>query len=225
MTNKKYQLIIFDWDGTLMDSTARIVNCLRAAAKETQVDASQSDDFFRSIIGLGLNEAIDHLYPTITESQRSYMADRYRHHYLIETAGSSQLFEGALKCLDTLKEQGYWLAVATGKGRQGLEQALTETATHNYFLTTRCASETRSKPHPQMLFEILNELGVDAKDALMIGDSEFDLQLASNAKMDSLAVSYGAHSLQRLMQQSPLGYIDNINELPEWLNTQYTKTK
>jgi len=202
-----------------MDSQQRILDCLKAAANDCE--AQQLDDHvFCDVIGLGLREATASLYPQFSPQQVEQFADRYRYHYLIENETHSPLFSGAKQTLDSLKTDGYWLAIATGKGRQGLDLVLNKTKLHDYFLSTRCASETFSKPHPQMLEEIMYELGIDAEKTLMIGDTEYDMQLAQNAGTHYLAVSYGVHSIDRLLKYKPLGHIDHIHQLPEWLNNQ-----
>ena len=202
-----------------MDSQQRILDCLKAAASDCE--ASQLDDHvFCDVIGLGLHEATATLYPEFSNREVEQFADRYRYHYLVENNTHSPLFNGAEKTLQTLKSDGYWMAIATGKGRQGLDLVLNKTNLHDYFLSTRCASETFSKPHPQMLEEIMDELGIDAEKTLMIGDTEYDMQLAQNAGTHYLAVSYGVHSIDRLLKHQPLGYIDHIQQLPEWLKNQ-----
>lgn len=216
--NKAFELIVFDWDGTLMDSQQRILDCLKAAAQDcnaTQLD----DDTFCDVIGLGLREATATLYPEFTSAEVEQFADRYRYHYLVENDTHSPLFSRAEETLKDLKDNGYWMAIATGKGRQGLDLVLNKTNLHDYFLTTRCASETFSKPHPQMLEEIMHELGIEPDQTLMIGDTEYDMQLAQNAGTHYLAVSYGVHSIDRLLKYQPLGHIDHIHQLPEWLKT------
>ncbi len=200
---KKYQLIIFDWDGTLMDSTAQIVNCMQLSITEMKAEA-RSDASILDIIGLGLEEAIQVLYPQATAAFIGKTAIVYRDFYLFKDKTPSPLFAGVVDMLDELRQGGYDLAIATGKSRRGLEKGLDETGLYDYFPITRCADETRSKPDPQMLSEILTDYNTDRTSALMIGDSEYDLQMANNAKMDSMAVSYGVHSLQRLMQQKPV---------------------
>jgi phosphoglycolate phosphatase len=213
----KYSLLVFDWDGTLMDSKAQIVNCMQSAINELKLEP-RSDQQISDIIGLGLNEAIMSLYPSLQHKSVKNAAETYREHYLFKDKTPSPLFDGVTDVLNALKETGYDLAVATGKSRRGLDKGLTETGLHEYFPITRCADETRSKPHPQMLEEILVDYNTDASQALMIGDSEYDLQLANNAKVDGFAVSYGVHGLLRLLKHDPVGFIDRIDQLPEWLN-------
>jgi phosphoglycolate phosphatase len=212
-----YKLLIFDWDGTLMDSETRIVNCLRIAIMEAGFE-SQSHDALKDVIGLGLREALKQLCPDKSDNLIESMADTYRHAYLNTDKTPSELFPGVEDLLEHLENQGYWLAIATGKGRQGLDQVLEYTQLGGRFHTTRCASETFSKPHPLMLEEILQQLGMEANQALMIGDTEYDMEMAKNAGMDSLAVTYGVHEVNRLLKHNPVGCIDDINELPNCLN-------
>ena len=212
------QLIVFDWDGTLMDSEARIVACLRAAIEETGLP-HLPDEALRNIIGLGLREALVTLYPEGSDQQHDDLVKHYRHHFLESNETPSPLFEGADNLIRDLHAQGHFLAVATGKGRQGLDKVLQETALGEYFHYTRCADETHSKPHPQMLLEIMDWLGMEASATLMIGDTEFDLQMAQNAGVKALGVSYGVHEKARLLACEPLACLDSLAEAGEWLNT------
>lgn len=212
----KYSLLVFDWDGTLIDSKQQIVNCMQATISFLSLEA-RTDIQISDIIGLGLEEAIRSLYPKISTKVINQVAQAYREYYLNKDQTPSPLFDGATDVLNALKESGFDLAIATGKSRRGLDKGLLDTGLEDYFPITRCADETRSKPHPQMLEEILVDHNVEPKQTLMIGDSEFDLQLANNTKVDALAVSYGVHGLMRLLKQDPVGFIDNINQLPKWL--------
>ena len=212
----KYSLLVFDWDGTLMDSQAQIVNCMQSAISELGLD-SRTNEQITNIIGLGLEEAIIKLYPEIDTKLVTVIAQTYREYYLYKDNTPSPLFEGVRDVLDTLKMAGYDLAIATGKSRRGLNKGLSDTELHDYFHITRCADETRSKPHPQMLEEILTDHNASPAHALMIGDSIYDLQLANNTKVDGLAVSYGVHGLMLLLEQDPVGFIDDITQLPDWL--------
>lgn len=219
---KKYSLLVFDWDGTLLDSQTQIVNCMKLAIAELDLDA-RTDKQISNIIGLGLEEAIASLYPLISPEKITLTAQTYREHYLFKDKTPSLLFDGAKDVITLLRETGYELAVATGKSRRGLDKDLAETDLHDVFPITRCADETRSKPHPQMLEEILVDYNTDASTTLMIGDSEYDMQLASNTKMDGLAVSYGVHNLIRLLKHDPVGFIDDIKQLPSWLEKHAAK--
>ena len=213
---KKYDLLVFDWDGTLMDSLTQIVNCMQSAIAELSLEPRSAQDI-RNIIGLGLEQAIRSLYPDLDAKMVQLMVQTYRDHYLYKDKTPSPLFDGAREVLDRLRESGYDLAIATSKSRQGLEKGLSETGLQDYFPITRTADETHSKPHPQMLEEILVDHNMHASKALMIGDTEYDLQLAQNARVDGFAVSYGVHSLIQLLKQDPVGFIDKITQLPDWL--------
>ena len=215
--SSEFKLLVFDWDGTLMDSEARILACVRAAVEELDLP-SPGDDEIRNIIGLGLREAVTTLFRDADDVLVGQVTDRYRQHFLNRDRTPSRLFPGARAVLQTLLERGHLLAVATGKGRQGLDQALEETGLDALFHATRCADETFSKPHPEMLQQIMLELGVEAHETLMIGDTEYDMQMASNAQAPCLAVSYGVHTTDRLLRHAPLGCLDDINELTGWLN-------
>lgn len=199
-----------------MDSVARIVASLRASI--TDLDwAHREDDALRNIIGLGLQEAARSLYPDISAADYQRFVERYRHHFMFADPTPSELFPGAADTLRELERRGYLLAVATGKGRQGLNKVLRETGLQPLFHATRCADETTSKPHPQMLLEIMDELGVAATSTLMIGDTEYDLEMARNAGTPSLAVNYGVHERERLMRLEPLHCLSEIRELLSWL--------
>jgi phosphoglycolate phosphatase len=209
------QLIVFDWDGTLMDSETQIVHCMYAAIDDLNLE-KRSAEQCRNIIGLGLQEAIDALYPGQDEAFLRQFVERYRHHWFSETH-TSELVPGARETLHLLKESGFVLAVATGKGRTGLDKVLMHTELEGVFSATRCSDETQSKPHPQMLEEILQELEIEANQALMVGDTEYDMLMAMGAGVGPVAVSYGVHERARLLQHQPLVCIDTISELVDWL--------
>lgn len=209
------RLLIFDWDGTLMDSETQIVHAMHEAIRELDLEARSADQC-RNIIGLGLKEAIDALYPGGDSVFLERFVEAYRHHWFA-ISHDSELFPGAPETLHLLKEAGFALAVATGKGRAGLDKVLRHTGLEAMFAATRCSDETRSKPHPQMLNEILHELDVRPGQALMVGDTEYDLQMANAAGVSSIAVSYGVHGRERLLQHQPLVCLDRISELVDWL--------
>ncbi len=212
------RLIVFDWDGTLMDSETQIVNAIQGAIADLQLEA-RTTEACRNIIGLGLQEAVDALYPGRGERFTQSFVARYRHHWFSDTH-ASELFPGARETLELLKESGLALAVATGKGRAGLDKALRQTGLTELFSATRCSDETRSKPHPRMLNELLQELQVASQQALMVGDTEYDLQMANQAGVGPVAVSYGVHARERLLQHRPLVCLDRITELVDWLAEQ-----
>ncbi|MCU7905425.1 MAG: HAD-IA family hydrolase [Candidatus Thiodiazotropha sp. (ex Epidulcina cf. delphinae)] len=211
-----FKLLVFDWDGTLMDSEAHIVACVEAAVRDLELPLP-SREAISNIIGLGLREAVNTLFPEDDDHLHLDIAARYRTHFFSAGASPSQLFEGAREVVDELSQQGYMLAVATGKGRKGLDYALQTTGLGDYFQLTRCAEETSSKPNPEMLQQILEETGVAQDRALMIGDTEYDLEMAVNAGMPALGVTYGVHAHERLLKHHPLACLDRITEIPAWL--------
>lgn len=210
------RLLVFDWDGTLMDSAARIVHCMRHAMIDAGL-APQSPEAIREIIGLGLREAVTALMPGVPEPQVQHVIEAYRHHYLNSREVASQLFPGTHEVLQQLNIQGYRLAVATGKGRRGLQEALDESGVAGLFHGSRCADETQSKPHPQMLEELIAEFAVAPAEVLMIGDTEYDMGMARNAGTHAAAVCYGVHSRERLARYQPRWLLDDIRELPTQL--------
>jgi len=213
----KYDLIVFDWDGTLLDSAGAIVRAIQAASRD--LDLPVPDDHrARHVIGLGLADALQHAVPELKPEHYQDMVDRYRHHYL---SGDHELslFDGVPELLRDLQSAGHTLAVATGKSRLGLERALDHSALRPFFLATRCADECHSKPHPQMLEELMIEFGVAPEATLMIGDTSHDLLMATNAGVDALGVTYGAHTHKHLLEHKPLACLHSIKELSDWLKT------
>lgn len=211
-----FKLIVFDWDGTLMDSEAKIVASARAASADLSMPPL-APERVRNIIGLGLREAVECLYPDGDEDFYRQFVERYRYHFLVGDQTPMPLFAGAGDTLNALCDQGYMLAVATGKSRRGLDRVLDETGLRRHFLASRCADEAPSKPHPRMLEELMEELGVAGNETLMVGDTEYDLQMARNAGTRAVGVSYGVHGRERLLQFAPLACLDDISELTEWL--------
>ncbi|MCU7809681.1 MAG: HAD-IA family hydrolase [Candidatus Thiodiazotropha sp. (ex Notomyrtea botanica)] len=216
----KFELLIFDWDGTLMDSEARIVACVEAAVKDLGLK-SPGREAIRNIIGLGLREAVHALFPDAGDNLHLEVAERYRSHFFSSNEAPSELFKGAREVIEGLHDEGYLLAVATGKGRSGLNHALETTELHRFFHITRCADETFSKPHPEMLHQIIDQMGVMPRQSLMIGDTEYDLQMAANANMPALGVTYGVHSQARLLQHKPLDCLHRVTEIPTWLTRRH----
>lgn len=221
---KHYELIVFDWDGTLIDSQARIVNCMRAAIEDLQLPA-RSHAEMSNVIGLGLKEALSTLYPEGDDHIYNSLVERYRQHFLFEDTTPSALFEGVADMLENLATRGHYLAIATGKGRVGLDKALDETGLGSHFHITRCADETRSKPHPQMLEEIMDFVGVTPQDTLMVGDTEYDMQMANNARAAALAVSYGVHDKARLLACKPVHCVDDVATMRAWLDSDTLRQK
>lgn len=214
-----YKLLIFDWDGTIIDSAARIVSSMQQASRDLGY-GELTDGAVRSIIGLGLPEALVELIPEIDESGILAMRERYGHYYLGADETPTELFDGVESSLVRLKEKGYRMAVATGKSRRGLDRVFEETGLRYLFETSRCADETTSKPHPHMLMEILDETGVKANEALMIGDTSFDLEMGQRAGVDRVAVTYGAHPLERLHPFEPVLLADQFVQLEQWLESK-----
>ena len=205
----RYQLIIFDWDGTLMDSLDKIVVCMQAAAKQMQ-QAIPSEQSVKNIIGLSLLNAVQHLFPKLLLNEQQALVVVYREQYHLHQNIETPLYPGIKTLLTTLKEQGYLLAVATGKGRNGLDNMLAQSGTSDLFSATICADEAHSKPDPLMLDMLLQQLQVEPSEALMIGDSSYDLAMAQQAGIASLGVSYGVHDVQKLIQFSPIMILDNL---------------
>lgn len=210
------ELVVFDWDGTLMDSEARIVASMQAAFTEVGYEPPPSTAI-REVIGLGLEEAILRLPGISADDALPKIIARYRHHYLVANATPTPLFEGAQALIEALHQRGYLLAVATGKSRRGLDQALDESELRSWFHATRCAEETASKPHPGMLLELMDELGVRPANTLMVGDTDYDLLMAQNAGVRALAVGYGTQPAQRLLEHKPLACAPSIAVLADWL--------
>lgn len=215
MSFKDYRLVVFDWDGTLMDSVAQIVAAMHASMRDLNIEILSTDKV-KNIIGLGLREAIDALYPGQDDSFFQRFVERYKQHWF-GLSHQSRLFPGAEQTLRLLKEQGLMLAVATGKGRQGLNKVLADSGLADYFHTTRCADETTSKPDPRMLNEIMAELDVKPEQTIMIGDSEYDMEMARNAGVTPIAATYGVHTWERLFQFNPLLRLDALSELGDWI--------
>ncbi|MDQ5881037.1 MAG: phosphoglycolate phosphatase [Pseudomonadota bacterium] len=212
---KRFELLVFDWDGTLMDSAAAIVEAIQASCRDLDLPLP-SDEQARHVIGLGLVDAMRHAVPNLPESQYPQMVERYRHHYLSRDH-ELRLFDGVAQLIPELAEAGYLLAVATGKSRLGLDRALKTSGLASLFHDSRCADECFSKPHPQMLEELMTAFAVEPAQTLMIGDTTHDLQMANNAGVASLAVAYGAHPPEALDSCSPLARLHSVMELREWL--------
>lgn len=212
-----YSLIIFDWDGTLVDSIARIVASIRSSIQDVGLP-SLDDHQLKDIIGLGLPEVMQVLYPYESKAIHSQLCERYTHYFLQESNIPVRSFPGVDAALGKLSSQGLMLAIATGKSRKGLTRSLQATDWDQYFTYSRCADETLSKPHPKMLEELLEETSVRPENALMIGDTEYDLEMAQLAGVDRVAVSYGVHELSRLKQYKPKLIIDHMHELVDWLD-------
>ncbi|MBE2259440.1 MAG: HAD-IA family hydrolase [Candidatus Accumulibacter sp.] len=213
----RFELLVFDWDGTLLDSAAAIVAAINAACDDLGLPAP-GDERARHVIGLGLRDALRHAVPDLPEERYPQMVERYRHHYLAHDH-ELQLFDGAAALIGELAGAGFLLAVATGKSRLGLDRALRISGLGEHFRASRCADECFSKPHPQMLEELMDELAVAPGRTLMIGDTTHDLQMARNAGVASLAAAYGAHPPAELDALAPLALVHQIEEMARWLRT------
>jgi len=212
---KRFDLLVFDWDGTLMDSAGAIVTSIQSACRDLGLRVPDEASS-RHIIGLGLRDALSRLLPELMESEHGRLVERYRHHYLGQDA-AIPLFAGVREAIRDLNEAGFFLAVATGKSRLGLNRALANTGLGGFFHSSRCADEGFSKPHPGMLEQIMDELAVAPERVLMIGDTTHDLQMASNARVACLAAAYGAHPREELEALLPLAVADSFAELRGWL--------
>ncbi|WP_423681599.1 MULTISPECIES: HAD-IIIA family hydrolase [unclassified Undibacterium] len=215
MAKKQFDFIVFDWDGTLMDSTATIVKCIQAAAKDLGLPIP-GDHSAAYVIGLSLLEAMKAAVPDVDPKYYPRMVERYRYHYLSKDH-ELPLFDGVREMLNELSQEGYFLAVATGKSRVGLSRALHTAELTSLFDATRCSDETFSKPHPAMLQELTRELGQDMQRTLMVGDTTHDLQMANNAGAAAVAVEYGAHDAHLLSGFNPLYSAKTVAELHQWL--------
>ncbi len=213
---KQFDLLIFDWDGTLMDSAGAIVDSIQRACEDIGQPAP-SDRDSRQIIGLGLMQALQTLLPDLPADAYPRLVERYRHHYLGRDE-QIPLFDGVADGIRDLHERGFQLAVATGKSRLGLSRALDASGLGPWFSATRCADQTHSKPHPAMVLELLDELDTESARALVIGDTSHDLLMASNAGVASLGVTYGAHEAEDLHPHAPLALMNSFAEVHAWLN-------
>ena len=213
---ERFELIVFDWDGTLLDSAAAIVSSILAACRDLGLP-EPPESRARHVIGLGLGDALRHAVPELPESDYPRMVERYRHHYLSRDHELT-LFPGAFEMIESLAGRGRMLAVATGKSRIGLDRALEHSRLGPFFHATRCADECFSKPHPAMLEQLMDELGVVPERALMVGDTTHDLQMAKNAGVAGLAVSFGAHPREVLEAERPLACVHTPQALSSWLH-------
>lgn len=205
-------LFIFDWDGTLCDSTGKIVRCMQLAARK--VGLRELDDFeVLNIIGLGLPEAVSSLFPGLSAASLQALTSAYSDYFLADEHTPIGFFHGVEETLHHLRDEGYQLAIATGKSRRGLDRILASLKMQGFFHASRCADETRSKPDPAMLWELLTEFRRQSRDAVMVGDTEYDMEMARRADMPRVAVSYGAHTIERLRPYEPLLCIDHFPEI------------
>lgn len=212
-----YQLIIFDWDGTLMDSAQKIANCIQIAARDMGYDVP-SDDRTKSIIGLGLKQAIGVLFPDLNNQDLDVLVSRYKYHFMIDDT-RQDMFLDVERGLQELNDAGALLAVATGKSRTAMTRVFNEIPFEKYFVTTRCGDESRSKPHPQMLHEILDYTAIDPKNTIMVGDTTYDMEMAHNANVHGLGASYGVHTEQQLRDAKAIDVLGSFTDILHWLQT------
>lgn len=212
-----YDLVIFDWDGTLMDSTRVIAASLQSACADIGIAVPGESDA-RFVIGLGLADTFNHVAPGLDEEGRKRLSERYRHHFLAREH-EAPLYAGVREMLADLHARGRRLAVATGKARRGLDRALDSTGLRPWFEATRCADEGFAKPHPDMLLMLMDITGVEPRRALMVGDTTHDLELAANAGVDAVSVSYGAHEEELLATRPAKFRCSTVADLHRWLAT------
>lgn len=212
---RRFELLVFDWDGTIVDSAQHIVDSLLAACADCGIPVPPAERA-RYVIGLGLKDAMEHVLPDLPPSEYPRLADRYRVHFL---AGDSKvrLFEGVREGITALHGAGFLLGVATGKSRRGLDRSLEDTGLGALFHVSRCADEGFPKPHPEMLQVVMETLNVAPERTLMIGDTVHDLEMARNAGVPALAVAYGAHSEAELQRLDPLACARSFDELMQWM--------
>ena len=213
---RRFRLLVFDWDGTLADSTAIIAGAIQQACRDLDLPVP-GDEAARFVIGLGLSDALRHVAPTLPAAEHPRLSERYREHYLARDP-EIPLFAGAREMLDDLDARGFLLAIATGKSRIGLARSLRQQRLEHLFAASRCADEGFPKPHPDMLLALMERCGTTPADTLMIGDTTHDLELAHNAGASAVAVTYGAHGADGLARLAPLATVSSVPELRAWLS-------
>jgi len=212
-----YKLVIFDWDGTLMDSASKIVSCMQLAANSLALPVP-SEAQIRNIIGLSLEKANQMLIPGISDEDNVRLRNAYSQYFSEIDKTPTPLYDGVYESLLRMRNKGFRLAVATGKSRRGLDRVLSETSLAKVFEISRGADETKSKPDPLMLEQILQVTGVSAQESIMVGDTSYDLEMAQKIAMPSVAVSYGMHSVESLQTYNPVLVVDKLAEIEVWLN-------
>lgn len=212
---RQFDLLVFDWDGTLMDSAAAITASLLEACADLELPVP-SEENARYVIGLGLSDALKYLLPDFPATGYPALLERYRHHFNRQDRDTT-LFSGAPEMLRALQAAGFMLAVATGKSRRGLDRALQVTGLNDVFHATRCGDEGFSKPHPGMLLWLLEELDIPCERALMIGDTSHDMEMAVAAQVARVGVTYGAHPRGNLLAHDPVACLNSFGELATWL--------
>ena len=213
-------LLVFDWDGTLSNSSDKIIRCLQQAAEAAGYRICE-DSAIRDIIGLGLSEAMQRLYPELNDGDRKAICQHYVERFVIEDQRPSPFFDEVIEGLHRLHDANFLLAVATGKSRRGLDRVLANVRMQKFFHGSRCADETASKPNPRMLNELLREFAKPAAEAIMMGDTEYDMAMARQADISRVAVSYGVHSIERLKKYSPVLCVDQFSEYVDWIIGHY----
>jgi phosphoglycolate phosphatase len=211
-----YGLLVFDWDGTLADSERRIVDSVRRALNELGLP-DRSPAQIRNVIGLGLRECLETLFPDVAPSRRAGFVNAYRKHFSVQNDAPVTLFPKVKEVLLRLRSRGYTIAIATGKSRRGLDRELQESGLDALVEVSRCADESPSKPHPQMLQDILEIAVMPSNRAIMVGDTTYDMQMARDAGVDRIGVSYGAHAASRLLEFGPLQIVDSLHHFEQWL--------
>jgi phosphoglycolate phosphatase len=216
VVERNLKLLVFDWDGTLIDSTGTIVRTAQIVIAELGLP-ERSDRRIREIIGLGLKESWESLYPDHGNANFELFVASYRRHFFASGQQQSELYPGIVEMLDQLRGMGYLLAVATGKSRFGLDRDMERTGMASNFDFSRTCDEAKSKPDPLMLHQIMASLCIEASDTLMVGDTDYDLQMASAAGTEAVAALWGAHGRDRLERHKPRACFENLCELPDWL--------
>ena len=224
MSNTRYRLLVFDWDGTLANSEHRIIEAVGLALEELGLPQRSADEI-RNVIGLGMQECLETLFPDIEPERHAGFINTYRKHFTLRNNRPVSLFPGVRDVLTSLRGGGYELAVATGKSRRGLDRELKESGLDAVIKASRCADESPSKPHPGMLEDLLEQTFTPAEEALMIGDTTYDMQMARDAGVDRVGVSYGAHETARLLEYGPLEIVDSVHELQQWLSNQAARSE
>lgn len=215
MSSPRYKLIVLDWDGTVMDSLGVIVSCAQEGARDLGL-APPEDQSIRDLVGLKLSTMAESLIPDHPELRASWV-ERYSYHWIHTFHDRLKLLPGAQAAIERLHDMGFYLAVATGKSRRGLRRDFERTRLDRFFLTSRTVDESASKPSPNMLLEIIDELGVYKEQTLMVGDTTHDLKMANNASVDGMAVLSGSHNRETLLAEEPVACLERLFELPDWL--------
>lgn len=215
---KRYKAVIFDWDGTVMDSTACIIGAIQAACIDLELPVPSVEDA-GWVIGLSLQTALQRCAPSLKEEQLPLFVERYRHHFFLRDQ-QLPLFDGILPLIDDLKSRDIRLGVATGKTRAGLDRVMSAHQLADRFDYTRCADESRGKPHPAMLFDTMKALDLTPEEVLMVGDTTHDVEMAGHAGVDCMAVTYGAHSKRTLLVSEPTVMVSSVREMRDWLTAR-----